>query len=198
YTALVDYDNQEQATKPLLASSWECSPDGMTWTFHLRKGAAFSDGHPMTSEDVLFSFQVALDEKLHPSVQDLLKINGKPFEVSAPDPLTVVIKTPAPIATAIDAIGAVTIMPKHVLEAAYKDGTFESAYNVSTPPDKVVTSGPWKLVQYVPNEKTVLGRNPYWFGVDQEKHRLPYLNELVFLAVPDQDALDLKFRSGEL
>ena len=198
YTALLDFDNAEQKTTPLLASTWECAPDGVTWTFHLRKGAAFSDGHPMTSEDVLFSFQLALDEKLHPSVQDLLKVNDKPFEISAHDPYTVVVKTPSPLATAEYAIAAVTIMPKHVLESAYKAGAFESAYNVSTPPEKIVTSGPWKLVQYVPNEKTVLGRNPYWFGVDQEKHRLPYLNELVFLAVPDQDALDLKFRSGEL
>ena len=44
----------------------------LTWTFHLRRGAKFSDGHPITSEDVLFSAQVALDETLHPAVQDLL------------------------------------------------------------------------------------------------------------------------------
>jgi peptide/nickel transport system substrate-binding protein len=44
----------------------------------------------------------------------------------------------------------------------------------------------------------VLTRNPYWFGTDQEGHRLPYLNELVYLVVPDQDAADLKFRAGEL
>src|SRR5581483_4203566 len=59
-------------------------------------------------------------------------------------------------------------------------------------------SGPWRLQQYVPGEKTVLTRNPHWFGVDQENHRLPYLNELVYLIVPDQDAADLKFRSGEV
>jgi peptide/nickel transport system substrate-binding protein len=50
----------------------------------------------------------------------------------------------------------------------------------------------------VPGEKTVLTRNPYWFGVDQQKQRLPYLNELVYLIVPDFDAADLKFRSGEI
>ena len=61
-----------------------------------------------------------------------------------------------------------------------------------------MTSGAWRLVQYVPGEKTVLGRNPYYFGFDQNKQRLPYLDELVFLIVPDQDAADLKFRSGEL
>ena len=48
-------------------------------------------------EDVLFSFQVAYDETIHPSVQELLKIDAKPFDVSAPDPYTVVVKTPRPI-----------------------------------------------------------------------------------------------------
>jgi hypothetical protein len=52
--------------------------------------------------------------------------------------------------------------------------------------------------KYVPGEKTVLGRNPYWFGVDKAGKRLPYLDEVVFLVVPDQDAADLKFRAGEL
>ena len=37
---------------------------------------------------------------------------------------------------------------------------------MNTPPDKLVTSGAWRVTQYVPGEKTVLGRNPYWFGVD--------------------------------
>ena len=54
------------------------------------------------------------------------------------------------------------------------------------------------MVQYVPGEKTVLGRNPRYFGFDQQNQRLPYLSELVFLIVPDQDSADLKFRSGEL
>ena len=91
---------------------------------------------------MLFNFQIAYDEALHPSVQDLLKINGKPFDISAPDPYTVVVKTPVPLATLLEVVGAVPIMPKHILEPAFKDGSFASAYNVSTPPDKLVTSGP--------------------------------------------------------
>jgi peptide/nickel transport system substrate-binding protein len=200
FTSLVDYDNGKQEFGPLLAKSWDVSPDGMTWTFHLRKGAAFSDGHPLTSEDVLFSFQVAMDPTVHPPIQDQLSMNGKPFEASAPDPFTFVLKTPAPNSGVLDAFctGSFVIMPKHVLEASFKEGNFASVYNVSTPPDKLISSGPWRVVQYVPGEKAVLGRNPYWFGFDQEQHRLPYLNELTFLQVPDQDAADLKFRGGEL
>ena len=78
----------------------------------------------------------------------------------------------------------------------FKNGTFAAAYNVSTPPDKLVTSGAWRSAQHVTNEKTVLVRNPYYYGFDQNKQRLPYLDELVILVVPDQDAADLKFRAG--
>jgi len=198
FAFLVDYDNGSQQFVPVIAKSWETSADGLTWTFHLRRGAKFSDGHPITAEDVLFSAQIALDETLHPAIQDQLKHNGKPFEFSSPDPLTVVVKTPVPFATLLISMGALEIFPKHVLETAYKNGSFASAYNVSTPPDQIVTSGPWKVLQYVPGEKTVIGRNPYWFGVDKAGKRLPYLNEVVFLVVPDQDAADLKFRAGEL
>src|SRR5213075_2588010 len=67
FAALTDYDNATQQTLPGIARSWEKSADGLTWTWHLRHGAAFSDGHPITSEDVLFSFEVALDSTIHPS-----------------------------------------------------------------------------------------------------------------------------------
>jgi peptide/nickel transport system substrate-binding protein len=198
FATLTEYDNAAQKSIPWLAKSWEMAPDGLTWTYHLRRGAKFSDGHPITAEDVLFSFQVVYDKTLHPSAQDLLIMGGKPFEVTAPDPYTVVIKTPSPNAALVECVANVRIMPKHVLEESYKKGDFGSAYNVGTPLDKIVTSGPWRIAQYVPGEKTVLGRNPYFFGVDKKNQRLPYLDEIVFLIVPDFDAADLKFRAGEL
>ena len=197
---LVDFDNATQQYRPGIAKSWEVAPDGVTWTFHLRKGAAFSDGHPIAAEDVLFSFEVVYDEGLHPVMQEMLQVEGKNFVVTAPDAHTVIINTGQPHAGLLDALcpGNLPIIPKHVLQQAYQNGTFASAYNISTPPEKLVTSGAWRLSQYVPNEKTVLVRNPYYFGFDQNNQRLPYLDELIVLIVPDQDAADLKFRSGGL
>jgi peptide/nickel transport system substrate-binding protein len=195
---LVDFNLATQEYEPGLAKSWEVASDGVTWTFHLRKGAAFSDGHPITAEDVLFSFQVVYDKTLHPSYQEMLQTEGQNFTLTAPDSYTVVINTGKPHAGLLDALcpGNLPIIPKHILEEAYKNGTFAAAYNVSTPPDKLVTSGAWRLQQHVANEKTVLVRNPYHYAFDQNKQRLPYLDELVVLVVPDQDAADLKFRAG--
>ncbi len=198
FIGLADFDNETQTDKPGLARSWEVGPDGLTWTFHLRKGAAFSDGHPITSADVLFSFEVAYDDKVHPSVQDLLITNGKRWQLSAPDAFTFVITLPAPSSMLVPTAGSVKVMPKHVLEAPFRAGEYAAAYGVNTPPAQLVTSGAWRLKQYLPGEKTVLEPNPYWFGVDQQQQRLPYLDELVFLEVPDQDAADLKFRAGQI
>ncbi len=198
YAALADFDNATQEQYPVIAKSWEVTPDGLTWTWHLRRGAAFSDGHPITADDVLFSFEVAFDDTLHPPVQDLLIVNGRKFDVAKVDSYTVVMKLPAPYALMVAACGSVYLLPKHVLEPAYRSGRFASAYNASTPPESLVTSGPWKLKAYAPGEKTVLTRNPYWFGVDPQGHRLPYLDELVFLIVPDQNTAALKFQAGEI
>ncbi|MBI1795980.1 MAG: ABC transporter substrate-binding protein [Candidatus Eisenbacteria bacterium] len=198
YTTLVDYDNASQRSVPGLARAWEISPDGLTSTWHLRRGAAFTDGHPITSADVLFSFEIYMDDTLHVALYDFLKVKGRKLEVSAPDSYTVVIKVSAPYAMLEDVVSSVYIHPKHVLEPYYRSGRLASAYSVSTPPESLVTSGPWKLKQYVPNEKTVLTRNPYWYGVDAHGHRLPYLDELVFLIVPDQNTAALKFDAGEV
>lgn len=198
FATLAEFDNATQTTTPMLAKGWDVSPDGLTYTFHLRRGARFSDGHPLTAADVLFSFEVAYDEVIHPSVQDLLFAGGRKFHVSAPDSYTVVIELAAPYALLVSAVGSLRIMPKHVLEPVYRRGDFASAYPVSAHPDSIVTSGAWRVKEYLANEKTVLSRNPYWLGVDPAGQRLPYLDELVFLIVPDQNTAALKFQAGDL
>jgi peptide/nickel transport system substrate-binding protein len=198
FTSLTEYDNREQRTIPNLAKSWEHSADGRHWTFHLRRGACFSDGHPITSADVLFSFAVIYDDSLHPTSQDALQVNGQHFRVGAPDSLTVTIDLPGPMALFATLVGLVRVMPRHMLESRWKHGAFASAYDVSTAPESVVTSGAWRLRRHVPGERTVLEPNPFWFGVDRWGHRLPYLDEVVFETVPDQNTAALKFEAGDV
>ncbi len=198
FTALTEFDNVTQTPYPVLARSWKVSPDGLTWTWHLRRGARFSDGHPITAADVLFSFAVAYDSTLHQSIYDLLTPHGRKMQVSAPDSYTVVTRIARPHALMVEAVGALRILPRHVLEPAWRAGRFASSYGVGTPPESLVTSGPWMLRQFVAREKTVLTGNPYWFGVDARGRRLPYLDELVFLVVPDLNTATLKFQAGEL
>lgn len=204
YTALTDINYETLDDLPLVARSWDFSDGGRTVTFHLRRGLRFSDGHPLTSEDVLFSFQVVMDDSLHPSPQDGLtyvdEATGRrtKFSYSAPDSYTFVVSAPRPYSLMLAATGSVRIMPRHVLERAFLAGTFASEYNVSTPPSQLVTSGPWRLKEFLPDQKVVLERNPYWFGVDAKGRRLPYLDQLIFVVARDQNAAALKFHAGEL
>jgi peptide/nickel transport system substrate-binding protein len=197
YEGLTEFNNRTQETGPQLAESWERSEDGLRWTFHLREGLAWSDGRPLTADDVLFSARILYDETIHPSVAELMKAGGKPFRFEKADDRTVVVTLPEPYGPFLSVIGSLYIMPRHALEAAYEAGTFESTYGVDTPPGDIVTGGAWTVGEYVPQQKIVLRPNPYYYKVDAARRRLPYLDEIVYLIVPDQDAEILKFRSGE-
>ena len=78
---LIHINRQTQKTEPALAKSWTISPDGKKYVLNLRKGLKFSDGAPFTANDVVFSFALYLDEKLHSPQRDLLLIDDKPIVV---------------------------------------------------------------------------------------------------------------------
>ncbi len=195
FTSLTRFDNATQRIRPALAKSWEVSADGLVWTWHLRRGARFSDGQPITAADVKFSFDVANDTSLASPVHDAVLVHGRPMIVSAPDSYTVVTRIDRPFALMEPTVGAVRILPEHVLGAAWRAGAFASAYGVGTPRDSLVTSGPWLLEQYAPHEKVVLARNKYWYGVDARGRRLPYLDRLIFTIVPDQTTAAIQFQA---
>jgi len=202
FASLTDIDYVTQADIPAIAKSWEFSNGGRTVTYHLRHGARFSDGHPLTSADVKFSYDVVMDPDLHPSMQDALTmdVGGKslPFTYSAPDSYTFVITAPATDALILAHAANVRIVPRHILEPAWKAGHFASSYTTATPPESLVTCGPWRLKEHLENQQTVLARNPYWYGVDAKGRRLPYLDEIVFRIAKDQDVAAQMFHAGEL
>ncbi len=176
YSSLVSYNNETQEVEPALAKTWEVAPDGVTWTFHLRKGARFSDGHPMTAQDVLFSFQVALRSHASPvragSPEDgrqvLRGVGARRLHVRGED---AGVPTPFWCRRWASSASCRSTCSKGRSRRAPLPRPTTSARR----PIKLVTSGPWRVTQYVPGEKTVLGRNPYWYTVDQQNRRLPYL-----------------------
>jgi peptide/nickel transport system substrate-binding protein len=202
FISLTDIDYRTQADIPMLAKAWEFSDDKRTVTYHLRRGATFSDGHPITSEDVKFCFDVVMDRELHPSMQDhlVMELGGRrvPFTYSAPDSYTFVLTSPAVDALILAHAGNIRVLPKHVLEPAFKAGRFASAYGVNTPPESLVTSGAFRVRSFAENQQTVLERNPYWFGVDASGRRLPYLDQVVFRVAKDQEVAAQMFHAGEL
>jgi peptide/nickel transport system substrate-binding protein len=194
---LIHINRASQQTEPALAKSWTLSKDGRVFTVNLRHGLRFSDGQPFDADDVVFSFEVYLDEKLHSPQRDLLIVGGKPIAVQKINQYTVRFTLAEPYAAAERIFDSLAMMPRHLLEKTNQDGKFAQAWTLNTPPAEIAGMGPFRLKEYVPGQKIVLERNPYFWKADRNKNRLPYLDELVFLFVGNEDAQVLRFQAGD-
>lgn len=194
---LVHINRVTQKTEPALAKSWTISKDGTQITVKLRRGLRFSDGAPFDADDVVFSYNIYLDEKVHSPQRDLLVIAGKPMTVEKIDAYTVRFTFPAPYSVAERVFDGIAILPRHLLERDYQEGKISQAWTLNTPPEKIVGLGAFRLKQVVPGDRIVLERNPYYWKVDSKGQKLPYLDELTFVVVPTQDAQVIRFQAGE-
>jgi peptide/nickel transport system substrate-binding protein len=194
---LIDINRTSQKTQPALAKSWTVSRDGRRYTLKLRRGLRFSDGYPFNADDVLFSFQVYLDKTLDSPQRDLLVVGGKPIVVRKLDEYTVRFELSQPYAAAERLFDGMAILPKHLLEEPYLKGAFSQEWSLSMSPSQFAGLGPFRLREYVPGQRIVLERNPYYWKSDCNGVHLPYLDQLIFLFVPSEDAQVIRFQSGD-
>jgi peptide/nickel transport system substrate-binding protein len=194
---LIHINRVSQRTEPALAKSWTASKDSRQYTLYLRPGIRFSDGQPFDADDVVFSFQVYLDEKVHSTQRDLLSTRRQRITVQKLDPYTVLFKLAQPDAAAERLFDSVAMLPRHLLEKAYQDGTLVQAWSLATPADQIAGLGPFRLKKYVPGQQLTLERNPYYWKADAKGNRLPYLDDLTFLVVANEDAEAIRFQSGD-
>lgn len=165
--------------KPWLAQSWQESADGKTWTFHLRPNATWTDGKPLTSADVVFTFNYDLHGPGAAAgvAQGLKYVQG----VTAEGPQTVVVKLKSPEASFLsDIAGAfgVAIVPQHIWSNVTDPAHFQG-------PQALIGSGPYRLktfdvstgsYDFVANNKFYLGR-----PVVQQLQIIPESNPLFAL-----------------
>jgi peptide/nickel transport system substrate-binding protein len=194
---LVHINRASQLTEPALAASWKVSRDGLQYTLRLRQGLHFSDGRPLDADDVLFSFRVYLDESVHSPQRDLLIVGGKPVAVRKTDSHTLLFTLAKPYGVGERLFDGLDILPRHLLEKAYQEGKLGQIWPLGASPAQIAGLGPFRLKEYLPGQRLVLERNPYYWKVDSAGTRLPYLDEIVFLFVPSADAQVLRFRAGE-
>lgn len=194
---LIHINRQAQQPEAALAKSWSVSHDGKTYTLQLRRGLRFSNGQPFTADDVVFSFQVYLDEKVGSPQRDLLVVGGQPISVEKIDDYTVRFHLDQPYAAAERLFDGLAILPRHLLESAYRAGTFVQSWGISAAPTQLAGLGPFRLKEYVPGQRIVLERNPYYWKTDGTGRRLPYVDELIFLFVPSEDAQVIRFQAGD-
>jgi len=194
---LIHVDRSTQETVAALASSSTASEDGRHFAIELRRGIRFSDGHPFDADDVLFSFEVYLDEDVASPNRDALIVGGLPITIRklSSHRIEVELSEPYPVGDRI--FDSIAILPRHLLQEAYRAGEFARAWGLGTPPSELAGLGPFRLRRYLPGEQVELERNPYYWKIDGDGQRLPYLEEIIFRFVPNEDVQTIRFKSGE-
>ncbi|MEC0266845.1 ABC transporter substrate-binding protein [Paenibacillus anseongense] len=170
YTPLVTVDNKGVPT-PGLAEKWDVSPDNLTYTFHLRKDLKFSDGTPLTAEDVAFTWTILHDKAYDGDMQvDVLHVKGgKEYKegkanniegIKVIDPQTISVTLEQPNATALLTLGS------DVLSKAYygKDYHFGQLDYIKKLHEKPVGNGPYKLEKFMPGQEVRFVANENYYG----------------------------------
>jgi len=179
YDGLLRYDKNLQL-EGVMAESWEISPDNLTITFHLRKGVKWHDGAPLTSADVLFTYQMYINPQVPTSYAEDFK---QVAHAEAPDPYTFRVIYRQPYAPALESWGA-AIHPKHLL-----DGKDVTKSPLGRAP---IGTGPYRFVEWKPGEKLVLEASPDYYDGQ------PYIRRVVYRIIPDSSTQFLELQSGGL
>ena len=182
YELLINFDPEDLSPTPGIAESWEVSEDRKTITFNLIKGAKWSDGKPITSEDVKWSLEVLGSEGYLFS-----SYTQNVAAIKTPDENTVVLEMSKPDARVIGGL-FIYVLPKHVWEQVpVKELT--GAYEPEIP---LVGSGPYVPTQYDRGRIVTMERNPEWRGEE------PAFDELQFIKYGSNDAVERALTLGEI
>ncbi len=186
FNNLVIYDqhikqNSLATIRPELAESWSWSEDGKDLTFKLRHGVKWHDGKPFTATDVKCTWDMLLGkgpEKLRLNPRETWYLNLNSITVNGDDEAIFHMKRPQPAFIALLASGDSPVYPCHV-----------PARDMRQHP---IGTGPFKFVEYKPNESIKLVRNPdYW------KPGLPYLDGIEYTIIPNRSTAVLGFVAGK-
>ncbi|MCC6346847.1 MAG: peptide-binding protein [Nitrospirales bacterium] len=177
FNGLTKYDKDITVAGDL-AESWDISPDGLTITFHLRKGVKWHDGKELTADDVLFTYRTVTSPKIPTPYSS---VYGPVDTVEAKDAYTVVVRYKEPYAPALESWG-MGIIPKHALEG--KDLTSPELNR------NPVGTGPYKMKEWVTGQKIVLEAfNDYFEG-------RPHIDRFVARIIPDTATMFLELKFG--
>jgi peptide/nickel transport system substrate-binding protein len=176
-----------------LATEWKVADDGMSVTLTLRDGIKFSDGSPITTEDVAWSLKRAA--KPDNGIWNF--IVGSVADVTTSGDKTVVVKLkhPDPAILAALTVFNTAILPEKAFEASPGATDADKAKAFAEHP---ITSGPFMLQSWDRGSTMKLTRNPNYWGVGEDGKPLPYLDGVTFETIPDDATRILKLNSGEL
>ncbi len=192
--------------EPALAESWQVSDDDLAITFTLRPNLKWSDGKPLTADDVVFTFkQLYLNNDIPYNGRATLKVGeSQAFpEIVKLNNLQVKFILPEPFAPFFSTIGS-SILPKHILQESVtkKDSEgkplFLTTWGVDTPPDNFVVNSAYRLREYANAQRLIFEANPYYWKRGEEGEQLPKIERVVWEIVESTDTSFFQFRSGGL
>ena len=166
YDMLLKFSSTDLTAAPSLATGCDHNTDYTVWTCHLRDGLKWSDGQPLTSEDVAFTYRFVIDNNI-PQYKSYFP-SDPTFET--PDPTTLVWKAKEPT-FAPSMPPWVYIVPEHVW-APYDGKDLKTIRDVSQTP--AVGSGPFILTSWTPGQGFTMDRNPYYWGPTPTLSRIEY------------------------
>ena len=206
FAGLVTQNPLTGKIEPELAESWDISDDNLEILYTLRPNLKWSDGNPLTVDDVVFTYnQLYLNPEIPTGMRDILKIGqseGFPTVTKVND-RQVKFTTPEPFAPFLGVTGA-AIYPAHILRETVeqKDNEgklkFLSTWTVDTPTEQIVASNAYKLKSYATAQRVVFEENPYYWKKDFVDEDIPYIKEVVWEIIESQDTALMQFRSGSL
>jgi peptide/nickel transport system substrate-binding protein len=210
YEGLTRENGMTGEVEPALAESWQIAPDKKRVVFTLRPHLKWSDGQPLTADDVVFTYRdIVFNPDVPIEVKDQLKIGVKREfpQVRKLDDRRVEFIFPEPFAPFLQATASpngVVIMPKHGLESSLKtkgkDGNlaFLSTWGTDTPVDQIIVNGPYKLASYAAGQRVIFARNPYYWRDRVGQSAPKPIEQIIWQIIENGDVQLLKFRSGDL
>ncbi len=190
YEALVSGSPIDGSIVPGLADSWDVAADGITYTFHLNKQAAWHDGIDLTADDVLFSFQSVLDPNTGSFYSTT--VNDAVASVRAIDPDTVeIVARDKLVSFLYDGPGTVLIMPKHLWQDVGTESWSIDPGSTGQDPNRVVGTGPFRFKEWVYGDHVTLIRNDAYYD------QVPTIDEFILRVLPDENAATQALIAGE-
>ena len=179
FEGLVRASEDGTEIQPCLADTWDISEDGLTYTFHIRDGAKFSDGSDVTAEDAAFSIERALNDGSWNSLISCIK------EAKAVDDSTVEIDLNNPSGSLLSCLAS-------FICAVYPESYYSEA-DTDTLTREPLGSGAFYLEEWDPDEKMILKKNPYYW-----EEGYPLADEIDLLVVPDDNTRLMQLQAGQI
>ncbi len=196
---LIEFDHRQQKYVPALAESVTPAADGRTVDIKLREGLKFSDGHAITSDDVIFTLKAIYDEKTNsPAFGDAMLVNGKKIEAKRVNDRSLQLIFPEKVAAVENYLDNLGAMPRHLLEKDLDGGKFAEAWKLTSDPATIATSGAFTVESSTPGERMTLKRNPHYYKKDEKGAQLPYLEKIVLEIIPDPNNTFASLNQGTI